>query len=216
MLKKKKLIIFDIDGTLTDSVKIHQKAFTESLYEIGVEEINSQFKEFKHHTDSYILKSIYEDDQKEPISESKKIIFENVLTLKIEAEKFNEIKGARHLIETLVNSTDYGICYATGSLRKAAEHKLNSLGIKFDERQLVASDKIHEREIIVEKAIENAKSFYLVNEFERIISVGDGLWDLITAQKLIIEFIGVGVENKEILKKNGATIVFDDLTEFEI
>jgi beta-phosphoglucomutase-like phosphatase (HAD superfamily) len=55
-LKKKNLIVFDIDGTLTDSVKVHQKAFTEMLLEIGVRQVNAEYKSFKHHTDSYIAK----------------------------------------------------------------------------------------------------------------------------------------------------------------
>ncbi|MBX0331794.1 hypothetical protein K3G39_00935 [Pontibacter sp. HSC-14F20] len=29
-------MVFDIDGTLTDSVKQHQKAFSEVLFEFGV------------------------------------------------------------------------------------------------------------------------------------------------------------------------------------
>ena len=207
--------MFDIDGTLTDSVILHQKAFTEMLYEIGVNEINSEFKSFKHHTDSFIAKEIFENDKQNPISENNLIEFENGLTQKISLEKIQEISGAKELVERLENNTDFGISFATGSLRRPAEFKLNSIGILFDKMQLVASDKIHEREKIVEKAIENAKKFYGVKKFERIISVGDGLWDLLTAQNLNLEFIGIGLKNKKLLVENGAKIVYESLTEFE-
>ena len=50
-IQKKNLIVFDIDGTLTDSVKLHHKVFTEMLHKIGVREIKSEYKSFKHHTD---------------------------------------------------------------------------------------------------------------------------------------------------------------------
>ena len=90
-MKKQNLIVFDIDGTLTDSVKIHQKAFTEMLYEIGVNSINSNFKTFKHHTDSFIAKEIDETDKGDEFSKSKIIEFVNGLTEKILTEKIDEI-----------------------------------------------------------------------------------------------------------------------------
>ena len=40
-LNKKSLIIFDIDGTITDSVKIHQKAFVEALHDLGITNMDS-------------------------------------------------------------------------------------------------------------------------------------------------------------------------------
>src|SRR5690606_28040849 len=215
-LRKRNLIIFDIDGTLTDSVIPHQKAFTEMLYEIGVKNINAQFKTFKHHTDTFIAKEIYENDTQNLFSESNLIKFENGLTQKISLEKISEINGAKKLLETLENKTDFAICFATGSLRRPAEFKLKSIGVLFDEMQLVASDQIHEREKIVSKAIENASEFYGVEKFDRIISVGDGLWDLLTANNLGLECIGIGSKNKKLLKDNGAKVVYENLTDFEI
>ena len=73
-MRKKNLIVFDIDGTLTDSVNQHQKAFTETLHDIGVAKIISEFKTFKHHTDSFITKEVYENEKQIPISESKVIV----------------------------------------------------------------------------------------------------------------------------------------------
>ena len=215
-MEKQNLIVFDIDGTLADSVKIHQKAFTEMLYEIGVNSINSEFKTFKHHTDSFIAKEIYESNKGNVFSKSKIIEFENGLTEKISVEKIEEIKGARELINHIANNTDFGICYATGSLLRPAKHKLKSIKVDYSEELLIASDKIYSREDIVLTAIDRAKEFYNVVKFDRIISVGDGLWDLLTAKNLNLEFIGIGLKNKKVLIENGAKLVLDDLTEFEI
>jgi beta-phosphoglucomutase-like phosphatase (HAD superfamily) len=215
-LKKKSLIVFDIDGTLTDSVILHQKAFTETLFEIGVSEINSEYKSFKHHTDSFIAKEIYENNQNKPFSKDKIQQFEHGLTERINLLNFKEIKGAKELIEKLQKHTEFGVCYATGSLRKPAEHKLNSIGLEFEEWQLVASDQIYERENIVETAIKNSSENYEVETFKRIISVGDGLWDLLTAENLKLEFIGVGEKNRVLLIQEGAIRVVQDLTGFEI
>lgn len=215
-LKQNKLIVFDIDGTLTDSVAQHQKAFTEMLFEIGVEKINSELKSFKHHTDSFIAKDIYESDRKMPFSKEKFNQFESGLTQKIYGQQFDEIVGAKRLIEKLQKELNTEICFATGSLRRAAEHKLKSIGITFENWQLVAADHIYEREKIVEKAIHNSCKYYRVPKFESVISVGDGLWDLETAKNLRIEFIGVGEKNKKKLIEKGAEIVYTNLTEFEL
>lgn len=214
-MKKNKLIIFDIDGTLADSVEQHQKAFTESLLEIGVNTINTEFNLFKHHTDSFIAKEIYELDQQHPFSVEKFNQFEKALTKKITTQQFEEISGAKELIEKLKDAPNTLYSFATGSLRKAAEHKLNSVGINFESWQLVASDHIYEREKILEKVIKNSCERYKIKKFESIISVGDGIWDLITANNLDIEFVGVGLKNKQILLEKGAKIVYKDLSEFE-
>lgn len=215
-MKKRNLIVFDIDGTLTDSVKIHQKAFTEMLIEVGVENINSNYKSFKHHTDSFIAKEIYENDKAELFSKSKVAEFEKGLTEKISSEKIKEIKGAKKIIEHIEKNTDYGICYATGSLLEPAKFKLESIGVNYNENLLIASDNIYEREKIVSKAIENAKEFYSVKKFDKIISIGDGLWDLITAKNLNLDFIGIGLTNKKILEENGAELILENLTELTI
>ena len=61
------------------------------------------------------------------------------------------------------------------------------------------------REEIVSAAIKNALTYYHADKFERVISVGDGLWDLLTAKNLDLEFIGVGLTNKEICKTKKAS-----------
>lgn len=214
-MRKNKLIVFDIDGTLTDSVKEHQKAFTEMLLEIGVKEISSEFKSFKHHTDLFIAKEIYEKTTGCIFSKETYKQFEKGLTEKINAQKFKEIKGATQLIENLRTNSSYEVCFATGSLRRPAEHKLKSVGISFEDWQLVSSDYIEDREGIVNQAIEQTKSHCNVSKFEQIISVGDGLWDLVTAKNLNLDFIGVGNLNKDILIQHGAKVVCKDLSEFE-
>lgn len=68
---------------------------------------------------------------------------------------------------------------------------------------MVASDELYERENIILEGIKKAKELYSVEEFSRIISFGNGLWDLKAAQNLKLEFVGVGDRNKEILLANG-------------
>lgn len=211
-MQKSKLIVFDIDGTLTNSVAPHQKAFVEALKELGVQHIDTNFKAYKHHTDSFIAKSIYEQDRNKPFTNDVLEHFEWLLTDKLFESDIEEIKGAAELVRHIEDDTCYGVCYATGSLIQPAEYKLKSVGIDFQEELIVASNKLHEREQIVAQAIDNAKNYYDVSQFDNIISIGDGLWDWITAQNLGLDFIGIGEVNKTVLLDNGAMHHFTDLT----
>lgn len=219
MKNKKNLIVFDIDGTVTDTVPIHQNAFKNALQLMGVSNYNDSFGTYLHHTDSYIAKEIFELNTKLIFNESKIEAFETYMFESIKNEKIKEINGAKKIINQIETETNFGIVYATGSLLKPAIFKLENIGIKFEPIQLIASNHIMEREKIVKQAILNAQALYKVEKFERIISIGDGLWDLKTAKNMSIEFIGLGSQNEKIMKNSGldkhyldfASLSIDDL-----
>nr|WP_162902859.1 HAD family hydrolase [Taibaiella koreensis] len=119
------------------------------------------------------------------------------------------------MIRTLEALPHVGLCYATGSLRQPAVYKLEQSGIGFDPLQLSASNNIEEREQIVLQAIAQAKVFFRQDHFERIIAVGDGLWDLAAARNLGLEFIGVGRQHRELLLSQGAGLHLDSWMEFD-
>ena len=206
----KTLLIFDIDDTLTKSSEIHIQAFIESLHELGVEKMDTNFREYLHHTDSYVSKTIYEKELWQPFTEQIKAQFEKLLSNKMAEEEINEIPGASHFIKEVRKNKSIAVCFATGSLRRPAIQKLQSIGVGFDDQLLTASDRLLKRESIVKKAIAEAKKFYHVDSFERIISFGDGLWDLKVAENLGLEFIGIGLKNKGILLEQGCSKYFDD------
>lgn len=207
---KNSLIVFDIDGTLTDSVQIHQTAFRNMLRQIGIKNLDADFGTFKHHTDSYILKKIYEHDGSSPISIEIMEAFETGLDSMIRSQEIYEIPGAKKLVDHICKKTNYAVCFATGSLSRPAHYKLQSIGLQYSDDLLVASDTIYERENIVLTAIEQSMKYYQVDSFEHIISIGDGVWDFQTAQNLNLEFIGIG-KTENFWKDIGASIFFHDL-----
>lgn len=200
---QKNLLVFDIDDTLTQTADIHIACFIESLTELGVEKMDTNFGEYLHHTDSYISKAIYEKELWQTFTEQIKMQFEKLLSNKMSEKTIAEIPGASQFIQELKKNSAIAICFATGSLRRPAIQKLQVIGVDFDNQQLVASDQLLKRESIVKSAISKAKKYYGVDDFERIISVGDGLWDLKAANDLNLEFIGMGEKNKEVLLENG-------------
>ena len=54
-----------------------------------------------------------------------------------------------------------------------------------------ASDGLS-REEIVNSSIEKAKNEFELATFEKIISFGDGRWDVQTAKNLNLDFVGIG------------------------
>lgn len=197
------LFVFDIDGTLTDSVSAHQNAFKAALRQLGVELFNDRFHTFKHHTDSFIASEIYSVSTGTEMSVDLMSKFEKELMTSLIEEPILEIPGATRLIKDLLSSRKHNLCFATGSLKEPALYKLKMIGIEVDPRLVVSSNDIHDRETIVSKAISQAELFYNVPSFKKIVSVGDGIWDLITAQNLGIDFIGVGEKNKTALVQSG-------------
>ena len=213
-MKIKTLFVFDIDDTLTQTALLHQQLFIAALKGLGVEKMDTAFGEYKHHTDAYIAELIFEKDRNAAFEEKHMLQMQKSILAQIKNHRIAEIKGAKALVDYLEESESYGLCYATGSLHTPALYKLEQIGIQNFESKLAASNEIQERENIVKTAIELAKSFYGQETFEKVISVGDGLWDLKTARNLNLDFIGIGDRNRAALKEAKAPLLYSDLQEF--
>jgi len=114
----------DIDGTLTDTVPSHTANFIHSIQQLGITSFDDDFRNYKHHTDSYISKMIYEKATGQRFDESILKKFENLLYENIlKEDSISEIKGAKEWVDKIENETDFGVFYATGSLVKTAQYK---------------------------------------------------------------------------------------------
>ncbi|MDH7447376.1 HAD family hydrolase [Aquimarina sp. 2201CG14-23] len=204
-----------MDGTLTDSVPMYLISVTKALMNLGIKDIDTDYNNYKHHTDSYALRYNYERNFKGGFSEELLYDFENDLVKQMSAfDPVQEIKGAKSIIQ-FFREHQISFCFATGALPKPAIMKLEQCDIWYDE-QLLATSMTHvSREGFVLDAIEKAKLFYNKSTFDNIVSVGDGIWDLKTAQNLALDFIGIGDKNKEILLRNGASQCFTNIEELK-
>ncbi|WP_299213331.1 HAD family hydrolase [uncultured Aquimarina sp.] len=208
------LYIFDIDGTLTDSVAMYLNSVTKAMISLGIKDIDTDYNNYKHHTDSYALRYNYERNFKDKFSKNLLGDFENnLITQMLKFDPVKEIKGAKSLIQ-FFRDNSIPFCFATGALPKPAMLKLEQCDIWYD-KLLLATSMTHEpREGFVMDAVEKAKAFYNKSVFTSIVSVGDGLWDLKTAQNLSLDFVGIGNKNKEKLLENGATKCYANVEEF--
>lgn len=215
-LHKMNLIVFDIDDTLTKSEYQHQLAYVNAMKKIGITEINQNWKEYQHHTDSYILKVNYENNFADKFDWNLINNFENRMTeIMLTLEPVKEINGAKQFVDFLRVEKKYALAFATGSLLRPALLKLEQAKIWHDKSLVASSNQFYEREQVVTDAIEKAKQYYSVEKFENIISTGDGIWDLKTAKNLNVKFIGVGLKNYNDFIKENIEVHTEDWGNFD-
>ncbi|EZH72524.1 hypothetical protein ATO12_24045 [Aquimarina atlantica] len=188
---------------------------TNSLLALGISNIDTDYDGYKHHTDSYALRYNYERNFKKTFPKELLNDFEIDLVNQMRMfDPVKEIDGAKSLIRFFKDS-DIPFCFATGALPMPAMIKLDQCDIWYDEK-LLATSKTHEsREGFVLEAIERSKEYYGKENFDRIVSIGDGVWDLKTAQNLSLDFVGIGDKNRTKLLENGAKHCFSTLSAFK-
>ena len=213
-----KLIIFDIDGTILDSVNADNKCFIQTfkdLYQIDL--TNVDWNDFKNVTDTGLtieifekwLKRIPEKVEIETIKTYFKSLIENCVN------EFTEIEKALSFIKLLINKSDFEIGFATGGWKETAELKCNSIGLNLNEFIFKSCSDHFNRAKIIELVIKDALDKNSNKEYESILYFGDGLWDLKTTIELGIDFIGVDFNNNNKLYNAGVEKVIENYAELD-
>jgi beta-phosphoglucomutase-like phosphatase (HAD superfamily) len=215
-------IIFDIDGTLTNTTKVDDKCFIKAFKTVfGIDISNQNWSELKNVTDWGITEEIILKNWNRIPTE---IEYENMISefvaqlqseLNANKKQFKEINGALNFISFLREKTNITIGIATGGWEKSANLKLKSIGVNSAEFIISNSNHFKTREDILLKTILNLKENWK-NKIDRIIYFGDGTWDFLTCKKLNIEFIGIDNSKNNKLKKIGAKTIFNDFEQYEL
>ena len=215
-------IIFDIDGTLTNTTKVDDKCFIQAFQHIfGIDISNQNWSDLQNVTDWGITEEIvFKEMNRIPTdSEYKKMILEFVRLLTNELKnnkmQFKEIEGALNFIQSLKQSQNFSIGIATGGWEKTAILKLKSIGIDYTEFAFSNSNQFMKRGTILVDTIQQLRK-KLDKKIERTIFFGDGIWDFLTCKELGIEFIGIDNQHNGELKKIGAKTVFNDFKNPEL
>ncbi|WP_299674635.1 HAD family hydrolase [uncultured Dokdonia sp.] len=209
------LYIFDIDGTLTDSIPTYLKVITKVLTGIGLKDIDTDYDNYLHHTDRYALEYNYERNFGKKAPDSLRYELDTLLETELRKhDPVIEIPGAREL---LLQFQDQKIpfAYGTGAFPKATVVKMNDANIPFIPEVLATSITSVSRVGFVNEAIQKSKTYYQ-RDFTKIVAVGDGLWDLKAAQALKIDFLGVGLKNKEVIQQHGCTAWVENFRDYKI
>lgn len=211
---KKMLLIFDIDGTLTNTVDIDDKCFLQALFDLfAIKESQidwEMIKEKSSGTDSAILNEIFLLVKSELPTQTEIDAFKKyfLTLLKKNTHHFKQIDGAENFFNILRKNRYLEIAIATGSYYDSAQIKLSEAGINYKGIEISASDDTKMRKDIISNILDKYTEDE-IKAFERIIYFGDGKWDYLAAQQNNIDFIAVDINKSGELQKLGAEKVIN-------
>lgn len=213
-----KTIIFDIDGTLTNTKEVDDKCYLRAFQKVfDVDIRNQNWSAFRNVSDWGITEEIFLNEwNRVPTDKEYKALQEEFIhQLKIEKDRdpsqFLEVNGAKILIKFL-KELDHPLGIATGGWEESAKLKLDAAGIEIEDLGFSNSSRFKTRQDILKDVI-----FQLSDDrdFEPtdIIYFGDGMWDMLTCRKMGIHFIGIDYDGNQKLKDAGVIPVFKDFSD---
>jgi len=212
------LVMFDIDGTLMETMKVDGECFVRSFAEVfGFTDIDSDWSHYPHVTDAGIFHEIYASRMGRPpialdVSRFREHFIELLAVASLQSP-FAPVAGAGRLLSRLACSDSHRVSLATGSWRDSARLKMASAGMCFDDYPAASADDALERESIMKLSEQRAGERY-GGPFAGTVYVGDGVWDARACRTLGIPFIGVGSGVRAArLASEGAVRVFQDFSE---
>lgn len=217
-----KLAVFDIDGTLTDTNSVDDECFVKALADAhAIKEVSTNWGAYPHTTDSGILSHIFGERFGRSPSASELRQFKRCFVGLLEdryscgSDRFAEIPGARAALDWLKQETaEWAVAVATGCWRESALMKSKAAKIEIDAIPAAFAEDGISREEIIQEAISKALAYYGQRDFEKVVSIGDGLWDVRAARRLAIPFLGVGSgASAATLRQAGAKHVVSDFSD---
>ena len=192
-----KLVMFDIDGTLTRSNDLDEMAFIEALHDVfDFKDVSTDWESYTHATDSCVLEEIYQARRRrDPTPEEVDCFRSRFLEVLSDAASarggVRPIRGASGILARILASPDYALAYAGGAWTASAMFKLRSAGLPAEGIPCAFADDDRSREGICKLALVRAEAHYRY-PFREITYVGDGVWDIRCARRLGYSFIGIG------------------------
>lgn len=218
------LAIFDIDGTLANTNPVDARCYVRAVKdELDVDLRNAKWSDFTFVTDSGISVQIFERYLGRAPAAAEllrlQLRFRDLLAQAAREHpgSFSEVPGAAQALHRLRRDPDWAVAIATGSWRACALVKLQAAGLNIDSIPAAFADDGLAREDILTAAQARAQAAHGQARFSRVVSIGDAPWDVQTARRLGLPFIGVRAHRDAVaLEEWGASHVLQDYTDFDL
>lgn len=218
----KKLVLFDIDGTLISRGSGHDEIFDLAIEQVAGKPIDIHDFNVDGCTDFSISKIILRSlgFSEEKISELAPKIIERETELFLEAVKNDPIKpayGAKKLLQVLTQK-NCRIGLVTGNPKKVAFGKVESAGIAEFFSFGGFGGTVMERQELIQMALDEVKEKFGEEYLGKdIVVFGDTAKDIESVKPFNAKVIAVltGVFSKEDLEPSNPDYIFNDLTNTE-
>jgi phosphoglycolate phosphatase-like HAD superfamily hydrolase len=207
------LVVFDIDGTLTDTNVVDGECYWQAVCEVfGMIGHEPEWSNFPNVTDAGIAAELclrhlgreLRSDEIEAICTRLVALLDVAL---VKDPVAHQIPGSAELLSILNKSSEFAVALATGGFLLSAELKLRRASLPFTAVPLASSTDAVSRADILRIAAGRAAEKY-GTKFSSFTYVGDGVWDVKAARELAWRFIGIGSgERANQLRTAGATTV---------
>jgi phosphoglycolate phosphatase-like HAD superfamily hydrolase len=217
-----RLAIFDIDGTLTETNSVDSVCFVQAMADAhSVVGMSTNWGAYAHTTDSFITGEILRERFGRPPDDEELSRFQSRFVSLLEEQRakdaalFAEIGGAGDALARLSREPDWAVAVASGCWRGSGVLKLRAAGLELGDAPAAFAEDGVSREEILRAAVSRARELYRQESFERVVSLGDGLWDVRAARNLGVPFVGVarGARAKK-LRRAGASYIIEDFRDY--
>lgn len=207
------LAVFDIDGTLTLGHGLGTRCFFFAFGEVfGEGLVDARLDGYAQSTDCGIAREAALRALGRPAGDHEIERFKVEYLARLEAEiaqrpsAYRPVVGADHFLAMLAARSGWSVAIATGNWRRAARLKLESAGI-VPPAVAACSEDGNSRAGVLASAV-RAASMQNGSAFDRVVYVGDQLWDLQAAYACGAGFLGVGSQAQgRRLTDEGARVV---------
>ncbi len=214
------LVMFDIDGTLTETMKVDEECFVRSFMDVlGFANIDTDWSHYPRTTDSGIFDDVFTSRiGRSPTAQDVSQFRQHFIQLLTEASSqspFAPFAGADRLLSRLAQDGSHQVSLATGGWRDSARLKMASAGMCFDDHPAASADDALDRESIMRISMQRAAERY--GRLGSAVYVGDGVWDARACHSVGIPFIGIGAGSRATrLSAEGAVCVFPDFSDADL
>ena len=204
-----KAIIFDLDGTLVDSVKYHAeawvKAFKEYGYDFSHETLSQQIGKGSEFIVGELLSSEEAEKLHSDIAQYRKKYYQDNLL-----EKVQPFPKVKELFEA-IKADGIKIVLASSARQETIEHYKQLLGIKDLIEGATSTDEVEKSKPepdIFRTALDKLDGVSV----DEAIVVGDSPYDAIAAKKIDLTTIGLlgGGFSEDTLKEAGCVAIYKD------